>query len=85
MTFERFYSIIRPHQAASFNTVKRAKIAIVCIVIFSLVYNLPHGFLTMDFGRQCVAYVDALDTIAGQFHYWLSVVLQFVIPFVFYL
>ena len=29
MTFERFYSIIRPHKAASFNTVKRAKIIIV--------------------------------------------------------
>ena len=33
MTFERFYSIIRPHKAASFNTVKRTKITILIIVI----------------------------------------------------
>ena len=41
MTFERFYSIIRPHKAASFNTVKRAKIIIICIVAFSALYSLP--------------------------------------------
>ena len=32
MTFERFYSIIRPHKAASFNTVMKAKIIIVCVL-----------------------------------------------------
>ena len=30
MTFERVYSIIRPHKAASFNTMKRATITIFC-------------------------------------------------------
>ena len=42
MTFDRFYSIIMPHKAASFNTVKRAKMTILCIVLFSIVYNIPH-------------------------------------------
>ena len=46
MTFERFYSIIRPHKAASFNTVKRAKIIIICIVIFSSFLNIPDLFYT---------------------------------------
>ena len=39
MTFERFYSIIRPHKAASFNTVKKAKITIMCIVVISTLYK----------------------------------------------
>ena len=46
MTFERFYSIIKPHKAASFNTVKRAKITVICIVIFSIIFNIPHWFIS---------------------------------------
>ena len=49
MTFERFYSIIRPHKAASFNTVKKAKIIIVSIFVFFTVFNIPHPFfIEMD-------------------------------------
>ena len=40
MTFDRFYSIIRPHKAATFNTVKRAKITIFAVVVFSILYNI---------------------------------------------
>ena len=40
MTFGRFYSIIRPHKAASFNTVKRAKFTVTGIVLFSALYNV---------------------------------------------
>ena len=47
MTFDKFYSIIRPHKAASFNTVKR-EITIIFIVIFSFLYNIPHLFLTQS-------------------------------------
>ena len=43
MTFERFYSIIRPHKAASFNTVKRAKIIIVGIFVFSFSFTVHNG------------------------------------------
>ena len=56
MTFERFYSIIQPHKAAWFNTVKKAKISIISIVIFSLFYNIPHVFVTSSQGTQCVPY-----------------------------
>ena len=52
MTFDRFYSIIRPHKAASFNTAKRAKITITCIIIFSTVFNVPNMFMTINEGRQ---------------------------------
>ena len=51
MTFDRFYSIIRPHKAASFNTVKRAKITIVSIIIFSTLFNVPYLFAMTTNGR----------------------------------
>ena len=82
MTFGRFYSIIRPHKAASFNTVKRAKITIVCIVMFSIPFNVPHLFVTGNDGRQCVPFGRALDKVIGLFYYWLSFVIYFVVPFV---
>ena len=82
MTFERFYSIVRPHKAASFNTVKRAKITIACIVIFSFIFRFPHLFATYFRGRYCIPYAKILDKISGQFYYWLTFALNFIIPFV---
>ena len=59
MTFERFYSIIRPHKAASFNTVKRAKLTILCIVSVSILFNLPHLFVTLKLGESCIPFGKA--------------------------
>ena len=82
MTFERFYSIIRPHKAASFNTVKRAKVIIMCSVIVSISYNIPHIFMTGSEGRRCPAYANAKNTNFGKFYYWFSAVINFVLPFI---
>ena len=81
MTFERFYSIIRPHKAASFNTVKRAKVTILCIVLFSIIYNLPHLFTTAVDGRTCKHYLKYLHLLHVQVYYWLSLFIQFALPF----
>ena len=82
MTFERFYSIIRPHKAASFNTVKRAKITILIIIIFSVLYNIPHAFITGSSGTNCNAYGKARGKSLGELYYWLSFILNFALPFV---
>ena len=82
MTFDRFYSIIKPHKAASFNTVKKAKITIVCIVIFSILYNVPHFFITAQQERQCIPFGNAIESLFGQIYYWLSLIINFFIPFV---
>ena len=84
MTFDRFYSIIKPHKAASFNTVKRAKVSIVCIVIFSMVFDIPHFFLTSYDGPLCLPFGDAIAMAEwySQFYYWFSFVIQFAFPFV---
>ena len=81
MTFDRFYSIIRPHKAASFNTVKRAKITIACVVIFSVIYNSPHLFITSNENWQCLPYGKAMEKSYGQFYYWLSFVVHYGLPF----
>ena len=81
MTFERFYSIIRPHKAASFNTVKRAKITIFSIATFSVLYNVPHTPITLRVDTLCVPYGNALHHVSGQIYYYLSLVISFFLPF----
>ena len=83
-TFGRFYSIIRPHKAASFNTVKRAKITIASITVFSVFFNIPHFFLSSRRGWQCIPYgnLAAMALPISKIYYWLSFALQFGLPFV---
>lgn len=80
MTFGRFYGIIMPHKGASFNTIHRAKITIAICVIVSILYDIPHIFISSEQGGQCVPYGNALKAIAGQMYYWLSYVTNFVLP-----
>ena len=82
MTFERFYSIIRPHKAASFNTVKKAKITIICIVLFSIIYNTPHWFATQVVGKKCLAYNNGMHLLISRIYYWTSNVIHFFLPFI---
>ena len=82
MTFENFYSIIRPHKAASFNTVKRAKVIIVCIVVISVLYSLPLFFMTGRDGTTCVPYSKGTDHFAGKLYFWSDQIVGFGFPFV---
>ena len=84
MTFDTFYSIIRPHKAASFNTIKRAKITIISIFIFSVIFNIPHWFTTFNIEWLCLPFANEIVMAKSysQFYNWASLVLQFVFPFV---
>ena len=82
MTFDRFYSIIRPHKAASFNSIKRTKFTIISIVTLSFAYNIPHLFITDYETWQCLPYGKAMTKSYGLFYYWFSFVVNFVLPFV---
>ena len=84
MTFERFYSIIRPHKAALFNTVKKAKITIACIVFISILLNIPHLFVTLKVGEKCIPFGNA-EHIMVKVYYWFSLIVNFFLPFVFLL
>ena len=80
MTFERFYSIIRPHKAASFNTVKKAKITIISIFVFFTLFNVPHSFLSEMDGLRCIAWGKKTH-ILGQFYFYISMIVAFILPF----
>ena len=82
MTFDSFYSVIRPHKAASFNTVKRAKLTIFSFIICSMLYNIPHLFISNNNNWECLPYGRAMGKPYGQFYYWLSFVVNFAFPFV---
>ena len=85
MTFDLFYSIVRPHKAASFNTVKRTRIIIISSLVFSVRLNIPHLFVNDHEGWQCTPFGRAKTQVYGEFFYWFSSVVGFVIPFVFLL
>ena len=68
MTFKRLYSIIKPHKAASVNTVKRAKITILCITTISIIYNAPSLFLIISDQGQC--FVDR-KSLFSAIYYWV--------------
>ena len=82
-TFERFYSIIQPHKAASFNTVKRAKITITFIFVFEILFNIPYAFIGDNTGTFCIVNNDIARSLPGQFFYWLHFTVSFAMPFVF--
>ena len=81
MTFERFYSIIRPHKAASFNTVKKARVIIVCIVVICAFFSVPHFFMTSHEGTTCIPFDKGTDHIAGKLYYWIDIMLGSIVPF----
>ena len=82
MTFERFYSIIQPHKAASFNTVKKARVTIVCIIVGSTSYSAPLLVIGGTFGKFCVSNRFASETILGELYYWVTEIFSFLIPFI---
>ena len=84
-TFERFHSILRPHKAASFNTVKKAKITIAFIVVFSVLYNLPHLFISIFDGERFIPYGKVVGNFDNLIYHWFTVTAVFILPFVFLL
>ena len=82
MTFERFYSIIRPHKTASFNTVKRAKIIIVAgIFVFSFSFYSPHWYLSGNNGKMCIPNAVAAQNVYGKVYHWVTQFVSFIFPF----
>ena len=82
MTFERFYSITRPLKAASFNTVKRARIIIMCIFVFGYSYCIPFWTIAGNAGKICVPNLFVSDNVLAELYSWLIESFIFLFPFV---
>ena len=81
MTFERLCSIIWPLKAASFNTVKRARIIIFGIFVTCFTYCIPFLFIIGHRRKICIPNKFASVTVLGEFYYWLTQIFIFIIPF----
>ena len=81
MTFERFYSIIRPLNAASFNTVKRARMIIICVFMFGFAYCIPYLFIAGNDGKFCIVNRFASHNVLGEMYHWLTEIFIFPFPF----
>ena len=75
MTIDKYIAIKWPHKAATYSTPKRAKIMILSILTFVILYNLPDIYFT----EKCYAY--SLESILTKIHSWLSFVINVIIPF----
>ena len=82
MTFERFYSIIKPLKAASVNTVRRARIIIICICLLSLSYCIPYLFISGYIGKVCVSNLTASYSVVGLMYSWMIENVTYLVPFV---
>ena len=80
MTFERCYSIVKPHKAASFNTTQKAKITIACVCIFSSLYNIPNLFFSDYQGTRCIVNKSSIPNV--QIYAWVSFTINFALPFI---
>ena len=85
MTFERLYSVIMPHRAALFNTVRKARIIIISIIVFSIIFNIPHLFTSTNFGQLCVSFGTGSERTEVKIYYWLTFIIPVFIPFIFLL
>ena len=55
---------------------------IICIIILSIVFNIPHLYITAENGRSCIPFGNAIETVVGQLYYWISLIINFALPFV---
>ena len=81
MTFDRWFSIVYPHKASSFNTLKRAKITLAIILLFSIVFNLPQIYVGSYLGRKCVPFGAHFDELRVKIYYWAHTVVGNMGPF----
>ncbi len=79
MTTDKFIAIKWPHKAATYSTPRRAKISLLCVHIFVIVYNIPHLFLSDTQAKICRVYLK--PGLFSAIHTWLSFVVNFIIPF----
>ncbi len=81
MTFDKFYSILVPHKAVSFNTASRARKTICCVILLSFSFNTPHWSFTAALGEDCRPYHQHMDEWYNTFYFWVSMAINYILPF----
>ena len=79
MTVDKYIAIKWPHKAASYSSPKRAKIIVLLILAFVILYNLPHIYFTEVITGKCYAY--SVKSVLTKVHSWSSFGINAIIPF----
>ena len=81
MTIDKYVAIKWPHRALSYSTPKRTRIIITGLLIFVLIYNIPHIFLPNVVGGKCLGLGHFLEnSIFIKIYTWSTFVLNGLIP-----
>ena len=79
MTFDKYIAIKWPHRSSVYSTPRRAKIILLAVFLFALIYNGPHLLLANVVGEVCLTY-----TIGGtvvEMYSWITFLVNGIIPF----
>ena len=79
MTIDKYIAIKWPHKAAIYSTARRAKMTVGSVYISVFIYNIPHFFLSIVIGRQCLNF--GIRGVITSIYSWFSFVLNAIIPF----
>ena len=79
MIVDKYIAIKWPHKAVMYSSPRRAKLTVLGLTIFALIYNSPHFLLTMVIDGQCFTF--AAESPMTKVYSWFSFVLNAVIPF----
>ena len=79
MTIDKYIAIKWPHRAAVYSSPKRARVIIVTVFTFTVLYNSPHFFMTALVEGECYGY--SVKSILTKVYSWFTIFLNAVIPF----
>ena len=80
MTIDKYIAIKLPHRAATYSTVRRARMIAVGLYVFAFIYNIPHLFFSRLVHGQCIAY--AVDSPLTRAYSWFSFIFNAIVPFI---
>ena len=81
MTIDKYVAIKWPHKAATYSTARKTKNIITGLLIFALIYNIPHIFLPNVVGGKCLRLGNFLSSsIFIKAYTWTTFVLNGLIP-----
>ena len=78
MTVDKYIAIKWPHRAAIYSTPKKAKLTLLGVLIFSLIYNTRHIFMSSLVGGKCRGYVHG--GLIAEVLTWITFIVNGIIP-----
>ena len=80
MTIDKYVAIKWPHRAATYSTPRRATIILTGVFVFTLIFKVPHLFISSLVNGKCSGSAFAADSVVVKVYNWTTVVLSGLIP-----